>query len=149
MANKEESPFKYLPYVTLREGWSQVKVMFFVWIILSGIMMTFMAAADFGVKSTESYWSLLPTPAWAIIGFAVFTWFVRGEEIRLALPQSFKGWLLLNIGVALMIIAGLVLPAWAMVPLYFGLICFFAVLDELAATGKTNYERLSDHGSGA
>jgi hypothetical protein len=147
MADKEDSPFKYLPYVTLREGWSQIKVTFFVWAILSAIAMGFMALADIGVQSTESYWSLIPKPVLAVAGFAAFSWVVRGEELRLALPQSFKGWLLLNVGLALMVFAGSVLPGWALVPLYFGLICFFAVLDELAAVGKSNYERLSGQGN--
>src|SRR5690606_31037377 len=97
----KDSPFKYLPYVTLREGWAQSKVMFFVWLILSAIAMIFIAVADFGVENTESYWSLLPKPVWAVIGIAVFTWIVRGEEVRLALPESIGGWLVLNAIVAL------------------------------------------------
>ena len=58
MANKEESPFKYLPYVTLREGWSQLKVAFLVWIVLSAIVTAFVAVTDFGISRTESYWSI-------------------------------------------------------------------------------------------
>ncbi|MFC5571608.1 hypothetical protein ACFPN1_16255 [Lysobacter yangpyeongensis] len=145
----KDSPFKYLPYVTFREGWAQAKVMFFVWIVLSAIAIAFIALTDFGVESTESYWSLLPKPVWAVIGFAVFTWVVRGEELRLAAPQSAKGWLILNVLVALMVLAGSVLPSWALFPMYFGLACFAAVLDELAAVGKSNYERLSGNGNGA
>ena len=147
MADKEDSPFKYLPYVTLREGWSQIKVTFFVWVILSAIAMGFMTLVNFGVQSTETYWSLIPKPLLAVVGFAVFSWVVRGEGMRLALPKSFKGWLLLNVSLALIVFAGTVLPDWALVPLYFGLICFSSVLDELAAVGKSNYERLSGQGN--
>lgn len=144
----QDSPFKYLPYVTIREGWAQAKVMFFVWIVLSAIAMVFIFLADFGLESTESYWSILPTPVWAVIGFAVFTWVVRGEEVRLAAPQSIKGWLILNVLVALMVLATFVLPPWALVPMYLGVVCFGTVLDELAAVGKSNYERLSGSGNG-
>lgn len=144
----KDSPFKYLPYVTIREGWAQTKVMFFAWFVLSSIAVIFIGLTDFGVESTESYWSLLPKPVWAVIGFAVFTWFVRGEELRLVAPQSAKGWLALNVVVALMVLAGSILPSWALVPMYFGLVCFAVVLDELAAVGKSNYERLSGSGNG-
>ena len=58
-------------------------------------------------------------------------------------PQTFKGWLLLNLGVVLFIIAITVLPSWALIPVYIGLMFFFVVLDDLAAIGKSNYERLS------
>jgi len=149
MASNQESPFKYLPYVTLREGWSQVKVAFLVWIILSAIVMAFVAFADFGVAKTESYWSILPKQVWGVLGFAAFSWLIRGEELRLMFPQTFKGWLLLNFGVAFLVLAASLLPSWALVPVYVGIMFFFGVLDELAAIGKTNYERLSGHGNGA
>ena len=143
MANKEESPFKYLPYVTLREGWSQLTVAFLVWIVLSAIVTAFVAVTDFGISRTESYWSILPAPVWGVLGFAVVSWLFRGEELRLMFPQTFKGWLLLNLGVVLFIIAITVLPSWALIPVYIGLMFFFVVLDDLAAIGKSNYERLS------
>jgi hypothetical protein len=148
MSNKGDSPFKYLPYVTLREGWSRAKSMFFAWIVSSAIFMAFIAMTEFGVKSAEEYWSLLPKPVWAMIGFAVFSWILRDEELRLTLPQSFQGWLLLNLGFALGGLVSSFLPAWALVPFCFGFIGFFAVLDDLAAVGKRNYDQLSGPGGG-
>jgi hypothetical protein len=143
MASAEDSPFKYLPYVTLREGWSQLKVAFLAWAVLSVIVTAFVAATDFGISKTESYWSILPGPVWGVLGFAIVSWFLRGEELRFMFPRTFKGWFLLNFGVVLLVFAASVLPSWAFIPVYIGLLFFFGVLDELAAIGKRNYERLS------
>ena len=149
MAKKEESPFKYLPYVTLREGWSQVKVAFLAWVVLSTIVILFGAFADFGVTKTKSYWSVLPIQVWGVLGFAAFSWMIRGEELKLMFPKTFKVWLLGNLGIALMVFAASVLPSWALVPVYIGFMFFFGVLNDLAVIGKNNYERLSGQGDGA
>lgn len=37
MANHEDDPLRYISYVTLQEGWAEIKGMFFGWLVLSVI----------------------------------------------------------------------------------------------------------------
>lgn len=150
MAAEEDELFKYLPYVTLREGWTHAKVAFFVWLVLSVLFACFGLLVDFGASKTENFWAVLPTPVWYVLGFAAFSWLLRGEELRIAFPQSFKLWLLITSVVAGIVLAAHFLPTWAMIPVYLAIIAFAASVEELAKIGKENFKRLSEQpGDGA
>lgn len=145
MAQQEMSPFSYLSYVTLREAWDTVRSIFFAWIVLSAIIMVFIWLSERGAAATQPIWSALPKPIFYILGFAVFTWIVRGEAETISIPKSFRGWLVLNLIFVVFIGAFTILPGWAMVPFYIGVLCFFNIFDELSGIGKNNYDRLQEH----
>lgn len=137
---EEAGIFRYLPHVTLRQAWNQVKSTFIAWLILSTLFVLFSTASDFGISKTEGFWDIFPQPVWYVIGFACLSWILRGEEFKIAFPRSFKLWLLLTVFVALFALAISLLPTWAILPLYAGAIALGSMLDELAQTGKENLE---------
>ena len=79
-------------------------------------------------QKIETFWAVLPRPFWYVFGFAAFTWFVRGEEVQIVFPKSFRLWLLLT---------SVVMPVYVAVMLGFGL------LDSLSKIGRKNFEKLS------
>ena len=105
MNNKEDDLYKYLPYVTLREGWSEIKGYFFIWLGGSVLSIGLGLLFDFGASKIDIFWSILPKPVWYVLGFAAFSWLARGEEFRIAFPQTFKHWLLMNAVFAIMFLA--------------------------------------------
>ena len=98
---------------------------------------------EFGASKTETFWAILPKPVWYVLGFAAFSWLLRGRELRIAFPQSFKLWLLVTSVVAVIVLASAILPTWAMMPLYLAVCSFAASLDALAKIGKDNFQNLS------
>ena len=144
MTNEEDDPFKYLSYVTLREGWVVLKGTFLGWLFLSAVFIVADVFIEFSAAVTESFWGILPQPLWYALGFAVFTWFARGEEFRIVFPQSFRLWLLLTLVVALMVLSSSVFPSWVMMPVYTAVILSFGALASLGAIGKENYQRLCE-----
>ena len=144
MTNGKDDLFKYISYLTLREGWAEIKGTFFGWLILSATFMAVGAFVEFGASKTETFWSILPTPVWYVLAFAVFAWSFRGEELRIVLPKTFKLWLLVTTGVALIVFAGTILPAWALIPVYWAVVFGFEGLDSLAKIGQENYQKLSE-----
>ena len=143
MTNEEDDLFKYLSYVTLREGWAQIKGTFFGWLVISVIFIVIDVLIDFGASQTETFWAILPKPFWYVLGFAAFTWFVRGEEFQIVFPKSFGLWLLVTSAVALMVLLGAVLPTWAMMPVYAAVMLGFGLLVSLAEIGRENFQKLS------
>ena len=143
MAKEEDDLFKYLSYVTLREGWVEIKGAFLGWLFLSAIFIVVDIFIDFGAGITESFWGILPKPFWFVLSFAVFTWFVRGEEFQIVFPQSFRLWLLVTSAVALMVLLGAVHPTWAMMPVYAAVMLGFGLLGSLAEIGRENFKKLS------
>ncbi len=147
MANNQESTFKYLSYVTVREAVSKTWWNIIGWVVISAAAMGFFALADMGADASRGFWSEIPTPLLAALGIAAFTWMVRGEALSLEFPKSIRGWLLLNLAISGFMLALNTLPSWALIPLYLAIPAFFNCLDELSALGKKNYERLHGEGS--
>jgi len=143
MANEEDDLFKYLSYVTLREGWAQIKGAFLAWLFLSVMFIAIGVFIDFGASQTETFWAILPKPFWYVLGFAAVTWFFRGEEFQIVFPKSFGLWLLFTSAVALMVLLGAVLPTWAMMPVYAAVMLGFGLLGSLAEIGKENFQKLT------
>jgi hypothetical protein len=80
---------------------------------------------------------------WYLIVVAVVTWVERGQSLKIPIPNfRFRGWLLFNVGCAGFMFAVVMLPWWAVVPVYFGLAVFGLLLDQLGELGKKNYELL-------
>ncbi len=139
MTNEEDDLFKYLSYITLREGWAVIKGTFLAWLFLSVIFIVINVFIDFGASKTETFWAILPKPFWFVLGFAAFTWFVRGEEFQIVFPKSFRLWLLLTSVVAFMVLLGAVLSTWAMMPVYAAVMLGFGLLDSLSKIGRKNF----------
>lgn len=144
MENKDESIFQYLSYVTLREAWAQLKVSFVMWVVISAIIMALAAFFDFGAEETKSFWSEIPNAMWAFVGIGAFTWFLRGEKMVIVFPKTTRMWFAVNVAIVVGYTAGLLLPSWAFIPVYIGIVMFLGALDELNLIGRENYRLLSE-----
>lgn len=141
----EESKFKYLSHVTLRQAWSVLKPSFFAWLMLTVLFLIIDIVTNYGENEVSEFWNILPKQAWFIIGFAFVSWVARGEEevIKFRFPMKLKNWITLNLMVSLLIVLIpflLLLPPWAYVSLFFGLLVLGVALDDLAKIGKQNIE---------
>ena len=143
MATEAGRSWQYLQHVTLREAWRELWGGFLAWVLLTALLMIFMATAKFGAEATEPWWSEIPKPVLYFLVFAAVTWFIRGESFTVAIPESVKGWLLLNVIVLVFAGASSVLPGWAFVPVYTGFIFGIVAMESLVVIGRSNYERLT------
>jgi len=141
---EEEDIFKYLSYVTVREGWEHLKGFFGAWLIFTVVCLVLEFLIDFSVSTTEPIWSMIPEPVLYVVAFAAFAWYFRGEEINFVFPKSFKLWLLLTSCVALFVIGGTILPTWASLPFYIAIMIGVIGLEMLARIGKGNFQKLSE-----
>ncbi len=134
--------FRNISYVTLKEGWEEVKGFFWAWLILSAIALGFSFLADTGIEKAERIWEDWPRELSVFVVFAVVTWFLRGTEIRM--PASNRLWFYMVAIVGVMALASYLLPTWATVSVWFLLIVGIATLSELSRIGAKNYERLHE-----
>jgi hypothetical protein len=142
MTSDDEAPFKYLRIVTLRDAWSEVKATLLAWVLLSALYIGCGAFFDFSASKTASFWAILPSPAWWVIGFAAVSWVFRGQELRLLFPKSFRLWLLITSYVALMALLASILPGWTMLPIYAAAMLGYEMLLSLGRVGKENFDKL-------
>jgi hypothetical protein len=141
MATDKKS-YEYLAYVTLREAWAEVKSTLIVWLVFSGVSIGIGLAFSSGVEVSKPIWENIPRPILYFIGFVIFTWFMRGEELTISIPKQYSWWMVFVCVAGLFFYAPFLLPWWCLVPINFGLIFGFMVFDNLVRIGKENFEKL-------
>ncbi len=143
MVDNEEEAFRYISYATPKEVWAETKSLVLSWLILSIVCIAFGALFEAGADATRSLWSDVPKPILYFLGFAAISWFMRGQTFHFVFPKTFRIWLLSVVVVGTVVVGAAILPTWAMIPIYFGVVLFVSLLDELSRIGKENYERLN------
>jgi hypothetical protein len=145
--NTEESYYKYLSYVTMREAWKICKTSFRVWVLFSIFFVVLGGIFNVGIDIAKSETGIdsnsLPQWAWGAIIISAIMWFCKGEEIKFTFPKpTFKEWLFWT--VIIFIINAIVAnaPWWAVVPFYCAFGGLGGVIDDLAAKGRENHAKL-------
>lgn len=149
MEREQESFWKYLPYVTVRDAWHELWGLFLVWIFVTVLAMAFVGTTEIGLKATEAWWSEIPTPIFFFLAFAAFTWFTRGQSFALTVPKTVKGWVGVNAAVLLGGFLVTALPAIALAPAYTFLMFAPGTWDSLNNIGRRNKERLDQSADGS
>lgn len=148
MHDKQENPYSYLSYVTLREMWAETKGYFWIWLIFSVIAVAIGALVDFGASATREFFdgagsSILPKWTWPVVIFSAVVWFWKGEEIKFRFPNlTFTSWLIVTVVMGLLAFVFENFSFWVAGPFYFAVFIGLAALDTLAAKGKDNYLKL-------
>jgi len=145
--NTEESYYKYLSCVTLREAWDICKEFFGIWVFLSVLFVVLGGIFNVGIDIAESETGIDPNslPEW-VFGcflFSLCMWFGQGKEIKFKFPNlTFKSWLFWTVIIFIMAAIFANAPWWVGGPFYFLLFAFAILIDDLAAKGRENYEKL-------
>lgn len=144
-----DNPFKYIPYVSLSEAWTEAKTSFKATGCLS-LMFGVGALADFFFAAAiKDNTPTLPSIPWwntwftLLLVLVLLSWFCRGEVIHFRIPrQSFKTWVAIQVlslwPVALLNISNGLFFAFAF---YFNIFAVQSFLATLNSKGFESFKR--------